>query len=485
MLFNSYIFILIFLPITLIGYYLIGKHATQGNILSKWWLILTSLFFYGYWNISYLPIILSSILINYFLSGKIQSLQNQNIKRNFFYLGLLFNLALLGYFKYKNFFMDNLNFIFGSDFHFTHIVLPLGISFFTLQQIAYLVDAYEGLAKHVEFHKYALFVSFFPQLIAGPIVHYQSVMPQFEETDKMKVHSSNIALGIFVFVIGLSKKVLLADTFSVWANEGFNDTEIFHFFMAWGTSLSYTMQLYFDFSGYSDMAIGLGLLFNIKLPKNFNSPFLARNIIDFWTKWHMTLSQFITTYIFTPILRSMPKFAFKYSMLSIFLTMCIAGLWHGAAWTFVFYGALHGLVIVINHMMKKRKIKLPKFLAVFLTFQFINIVFTIFRAEKLETAFAIFKGMFGFTYFQIPKGLIPNQTVVNLGAKLGSYMNNDENFNLILLIISLFIVFKTKNSMKLMEEFKPSKKLALWTSFLFVLCLLGLNRVTDFIYFNF
>ncbi len=484
MLFNSYIFIFVFLPVVFCGYYLVGR-LNNGNNLSKWWLITSSLVFYGYWEISYLPLITGSILFNYLLSGKIFNTNIHKVKKSYFLLGILFNIGLLGYFKYKNFFMDNLNWVLGTEYNFAKVMLPLGISFFTLQQIAYLVDVYEGLAKKVAFHKYALFVSFFPQLIAGPIVHYQNVMPQFEDKDKAKLIPDNIALGIFVFVIGLGKKVLLADTFAVWANEGFNETQVFHFFHAWGTSLSYSMQLYFDFSGYSDMAIGLGMLFNIKLPKNFNSPFKARNIIDFWTKWHITLSQFITTYIFTPLLRSMPKFSFTNSMISIFITMCIAGLWHGAAWTFVLYGALHGLVIVTNHIMKKKKIKLPKWLAIFLTFQFINIVFTIFRAEKLETAFAIFKGMFGLSYFQFPKGIVSRDLIKSWGIELGPYMNNDENLNLILVLVCLFIVFKKENSMALMDNFKPNRRLAIQISFIFVLCLLGLNRMSDFIYFNF
>lgn len=407
------------------------------------------------------------------------------IRKMLFQFGLVFNIGLLGYFKYKNFFLDNINMIFGLDLHFTKILLPLGISFFTLQQIAYLVDVYEGIAKKAKFNEYSLFVSFFPQLIAGPIVHYKDVMPQFEDENKKNFNPNNFSLGIYIFVIGLAKKVLLADSFATWANFGFNETTEFHFFHAWGTSLSYTFQLYFDFSGYSDMAIGLGYMFNISLPKNFNSPFLARNIIDFWTKWHITLSQFITTYIFTPLLRSFPKFSFTNSMIAIFITMCIAGLWHGAAWTFVFYGALHGLVIVFNHIMKKKKIKLPKWFAIFLTFQFINIVFTIFRAEKLETAFAIFKGMFGLTYLKIPKGILGHDTILTLGAQIGSYMNNDENMNLIFILISFWIVFKCKNSMELMKEFKSEQKLAIYSGVLFILCVFGLNRVSDFIYFNF
>lgn len=482
MLFNSYFFIFIFLPVTFLGYYLLGKNEKYGDIVSKVWLVLASLFFYGYWNINYLGIILSSILVNYFFA---HFLSKTNKSKMIFILGLCFNLGLLGYFKYRNFFLGNINLISGADFHFERLILPLGISFFTLQQIAYLVDVYEGLAKKLSFYKYSLFVSFFPQLIAGPIVHYSEVMGQFDDKTKRKLNLDNISLGLFLFSIGLAKKVLLADTFSVWANEGFNTQEELHFFYAWGTSLSYTFQLYFDFSGYSDMAIGLGYLFNIKLPKNFNSPFKARNIIDFWTKWHITLSQFITTYIFTPLLRSMPKFSFGYSMISIFITMCIAGLWHGAAWTFVLYGALHGAVIVMNHTMKKKKKKLPKWLAIFLTFQFINIVFAIFRAETLESAFRIFKGMAGLTYFQIPKGILPKDTIKSLGAEVGQLMNNTENLNLVMILICLWIVFKKKNSMEMMDKFVGTNRLAILSGVIFTLSILGLSRVTDFIYFNF
>lgn len=485
MLFNSYLFIILFLPITIFGYYLLGTHKINGDKYSKIWLVLASLIFYGHWNISFLPIIIGSICFNFIIVENILQASNKLHKKVFFQIGLFFNLGLLGYFKYKNFFFENINWISGTDIHFEHIVLPLGISFFTLQQIAYLVDVYEGIATKVNFLKYTLFVSFFPQLIAGPIVHYKEVMPQFEGSTQKKFSPNNFSLGIFVFVIGLSKKVLLADTFSGWANLGFNETSEFHFFHAWATSLSYTFQLYFDFSGYSDMAIGLGYMFNIKLPKNFNSPFLARNIIDFWTKWHITLSQFITTYIFTPILRSFPKFNFTNSMISIFITMSIAGLWHGAAWTFVLYGAIHGAVIIINHIMKKRKIKLPKWVAIFLTFHFINMVFTIFRAESIAKAFAIFKGMFGLTYLQLPKGLFSTEFITRLGASIGGHMNNDENFNFMLILISLFIIFKCKNSMQLMEEFIPRKRLSIYISLLFVLSLMGLNRVSDFIYFNF
>jgi len=430
-------------------------------------------------------LILSSVLVNFYLAGKIQYREEGRTKKNLFLLGLFFNIGLLAYFKYKDFFIDNVNFVFSTDFHFAQLALPLGISFFTLQQIAFIVDVYQGISKEKKFVDYSLFVCFFPQLIAGPIVHYKDVIPQFEAKDNNHFYSNNFALGIFIFSLGLFKKVILADTFAGWANEGFDHTPVHHFFSAWGTSLSYTMQLYFDFSGYSDMAIGIGSMFNIKIPKNFNSPFKARNVIEFWTRWHITLSQFITTYIFTPIFRSFNKFTFRNSLISVFVTMVISGIWHGAGWTFIVYGIMYGLAIVCNHTMKKQKIKLPKWLAVLITFQFTNIVFTMFRATSLDNALSVYKGMFGFTYLQIPKGIMKAATTEGLGFKVGQYMNNDQNLNLLMLLVCIFVVFKAKNSMEMMKDFNPSNKLACFTAFMFVLSLFGINRVSDFIYFNF
>lgn len=485
MLFSSYIFIFAFLPAALIGYFLIN-HYLKDKDYGKWFLVLSSLFFYSFWHPPYLLIILSSILVNFTLAAQIQKYEFGSKKKKTLYLiGLLFNVGLLGYFKYRDFFLENINFVFGSDFHFAKLALPLGISFFTLQQIAFLVDVYEGLAKEKKFVDYSLFVCFFPQLIAGPIVHYKEVIPQFEAKDNNHFIPANFSLGIFIFSLGLFKKVMLADTFSGWANEGFDHTSELHFFHAWGTSLSYTLQLYFDFSGYSDMAIGLGHMFNITIPKNFFSPFKARNIIDFWQRWHITLSQFITTYIFTPTFRSFKKLSFRNSLIAVFFTMFVAGIWHGAGWTFVVYGCMYGSALVINHLMKKKKIKLPNGLAIFITFFFTNIVFAMFRANSISDALKVYKGMFGLSYFKLPKGIFSVETINTLGAQVGQHMNNDENLNLLMIIVGLIIAFRFKNSMELKENFKPSTKLAAITAAMFVLSLFGMNRVSDFIYFNF
>lgn len=480
MLFSSYQFIFVFLPITIFGYFTLNRFGRDS--LAKAWLFGCSLFFYGFWNPSYLPLILASIVVNYLISN---ALKTRERNKPLFLLGLGFNLGLLGFFKYADFFLYNVNYLFATDIQYLNFLLPLGISFFTLQQVAYLVDTYEGISGEKTFLDYSLFVSFFPQLIAGPIVHYSEMMPQFASKDNTSFNADNFSLGIFIFVIGLFKKVILADTFSGWANTGFSPDSDLHFFNAWGTGLSYSLQLYFDFSGYSDMAIGLGHMMNIKLPGNFNSPFKARNIVDFWSRWHITLTNFITTYVFTPLVRSMPKMSFGFMMLSSFLAMTAAGIWHGAGWTFVIYGMWHGAGIVTTHWWKKKKIKMPYWLSVFITFNFVNISFIMFRAGTVDAALRVYKGMLGLNGFVFPKGMISKQMIADFGMKVGHYMTNDENINLLMILVGIGLCMKAKNSMKLMSEFSPSNKLSMFTAAMFVLCVFGMNKISEFIYFNF
>ncbi|CUU71866.1 AlgI [Campylobacter hyointestinalis subsp. hyointestinalis] len=299
MLFNSYEFIFIFLPITFFVYFYLNSKRL-GHI-SKAFLVVSSLFFYSWWNIIYLPLILLSMIFNYTIGNTLANNKSKINTKALLCLAITSNLALLGYFKYSDFFISNVNFTFGSHIEPLHLALPLAISFFTFQQIAYLIDSYKGETSEYDFLNYALFVTFFPQLIAGPIVHHKEMMPQFANSRNLLKNYKNIALGIFIFSIGLFKKVAIADTFSIWATNGFDNAEVLTFFEAWATSLSYTFQLYFDFSGYCDMAIGSALLFNIKLPINFNSPYIALNIQDFWRRWHITLSRFLRDYIYIPL----------------------------------------------------------------------------------------------------------------------------------------------------------------------------------------
>ena len=284
MLFNSHEFIFLFLPITLFLYFFLNRKRL--TYASKGFLVVSSLFFYSWWNIIYLPLILLSIVFNYVIGASLtKEHQYKRVsKKQLVIVGIIGNIGLLIYFKYADFFINNVNFVLGSEIPLLYLVLPLAISFFTFQQIAYLVDSYRGETKEYDFLNYAVFVTFFPQLIAGPIVHHKEMMPQFANVRNKVINYKNITLGLFIFSIGLFKKVVIADTFAVWAIKGFDNAQVLMFLEAWVTSLSYTFQLYFDFSGYTDMAIGAALLFNIILPINFNSPYKATNIQDFLEK---------------------------------------------------------------------------------------------------------------------------------------------------------------------------------------------------------
>lgn len=345
MLFNSIQFIFIFLPITFFVYfYLNKKRLIQA---SKGFLVFSSLFFYSWWNVAYLPIILSSIFFNYIVGNSLNRGKYKFSKKSILIFGIVANIVLLGYFKYTDFLIDNLNYwVIADGIPNINLALPLAISFFTFQQIAYLVDSYRQETQEYDLLNYVLFVTFFPQLIAGPIVHHKEMMPQFVNTRNKVKNYKNIAMGLFIFSIGLFKKVVIADKFAVWATTGFDIVPTLNLVEAWITSLSYTLQLYFDFSGYADMAIGIALLFNIRLPINFNSPYKALNIQDFWRRWHITLSRFMRDYIYIPLGGSrLGEFRIYANLMATFV---IGGLWHGAGWTFVFWGFLHGLALVIG-----------------------------------------------------------------------------------------------------------------------------------------
>ena len=495
MLFNSYEFIFAFLPISFFVYfYLNSKRLTTA---AKAWLVFTSLFFYSWWNIMYLPLILMSILFNYTITNTMieydKSRRKYLSKKSLLHVGLLFNIGLLVYFKYMDFFISNTNTISGSDIELLHLALPLAISFFTLQQIAFLIDSYEGLVKEKNFLDYTIFVTFFPQLIAGPIVHHKEMMPQFANVRNKVKNYKNIAIGLFIFSIGLFKKVVIADTFAVWATQGFDVATTLNLFEAWATSLSYTFQLYFDFSGYTDMAIGAALLFNIKLPINFNSPYKATGMIDFWQRWHITLSNFITTYIYTPIVRSFDRLTFHKAMFATVITFLIAGLWHGASWMFIIFGGLHGLGLIINHYWKKRKIKLNVVLAWFITFNFVNITFVFFRAKEWDDAVKVLGSMFSLDNIVLPDKLENKLSFLsNYGIEFGAWAGgiSGSNYTAIVIILAFLVILIFKNSIqivKLNEKFNPTRIKALYFGFLLAISILYMyaSTHTEFIYFNF
>jgi len=489
MLFNSYEFIFLFLPVSFFVYfYLNSKRLATA---SKGWLVFTSLFFYSWWNISYLPLILVSILFNYTITNTLiefnEKKKNTLSKKALFQIGLVFNIGLLGYFKYMDFFISNTNSVFGSEIGLLHLALPLAISFFTLQQIAFLVDSYEGLVKEKNFLDYTIFVTFFPQLIAGPIVHHAEMMPQFRSKWNLVKRYKNISAGLFVFSIGLFKKVAIADTFATWATAGFDHAQTLNMIEAWATSLSYTFQLYFDFSGYTDMAIGAALLFNVKLPQNFNSPYKATGMIDFWKRWHITLTNFFTTYLYTPIIKSFDRLTFHKAMLATGISFLVTGFWHGASWMFVIFGALNGLGIIVNHYWKKRKIKMNKVLAWFITFNFVNITFIFFRAIDIDSAFKVIKAMlFGdlVLYYKLEKSLSFLSDYGVTFSQVFKDINGDDN-TFIYIVIAFIITLLFKNTFYLKDNFTASKKEVFLTIFFLSYSMLLLNRVSEFLYFNF
>jgi len=485
MLFNSYEFIFLFLPITFfIYFYLNKKRLTE---LSKGFLVFASLFFYSWWNIAYLPLILVSMLFNYVIGKQLSAYEhkkNNYSKKGLLTFGIIANLGLLGYFKYSDFFIENFNTVFSTDVSLLHLALPLAISFYTFQQIAYLVDSYRSETKEYDFLNYAVFVTFFPQLIAGPIVHHAEMMPQFAKVRNKVKNYHNIALGLFIFSMGLFKKVAIADTFAVWATNGFDVAEKLEMIEAWATSLSYTFQLYFDFSGYTDMAIGIALLFNIKLPINFNSPYKALSIQDFWRRWHMTLSRFLKDYVYIPLGGNRKGESRTY--INLFATFLLGGIWHGAGWTFVFWGASHGLALMIHRAWQKLGIKLPTLFAWFITFNFINVTWVFFRAKEWDDALKVLDGMF-FGTLVLPLPLANKLGFLTpYGVEFGNWLSavNADREIFAWMIAAFVTVFFFKNSMQLRDSFKPNFFYMIST-ILFFLSIFILYRKSEFIYFNF
>ncbi len=490
MLFNSYEFIFIFLPISFFIYFYLNHKKLI--IIAKIWLIIASLFFYSWWNIIYLPLILISIIFNYKITQLIIEYNDKNYlsKQNLLQIGLLFNIGLLVYFKYMDFFIENINTVFSSDIGLLYLALPLAISFFTLQQIAFLIDSYEGLVKERNFLDYMVFVTFFPQLIAGPIVHHKEMMPQFENIRNKVVNYKNISIGLFIFSIGLFKKSVIADRFAVWATNGFDTSTLtLNMLEGWVTSLSYTFQLYFDFSGYTDMAIGIALLFNIRLPINFNSPYKSLNIQDFWRRWHITLSRFLKDYVYIPFGGNRKgKFTTYQNLMATFM---IAGIWHGAGWTFIFWGFLHGLAIAIHKAWSQLGFKIWSWLAWIITFNFINIAWVFFRAKEWDDAIRVLHSMFfgqielSYKFLEVvPKLDILRDYGVTFGAGFSNIGGNKEIMFTIPIIFILVLLIK--NSNQLIDNFVPTKTITFLISIIFSYSVISFLTIhSEFLYFNF
>ena len=440
MLFNSSVFLFVFLPLTFAVWTMCCRlHWTQAAL---WWLLSASLFFYGWWNPPYLVLLLASILVNYLFQRRIHELvaaKAMDIAKRWLVVGVVLNLAAIGYFKYADFFLRNVNRVFHTHFPALEIFLPLGISFYTFQQIACLVDTYRGELGRIPLQKFALFTAFFPQLVAGPIVLANRLVPQLEGRRIFVFSWRNVYFGLVLFSLGLFKKVVIADRLSPHIASVFNNLGGgVGLFDAWSGVLAYTFQLYFDFSGYSDMALGLARLFNVDLPLNFNSPYKAASIIEFWRRWHMTLSRFLRDYLYIPLGGNRKGSVRRYA--NLLATMLIGGLWHGAGWTFVVWGGLHGLYLCVNHFwLKVSPIRLPKVLGIVLTFFSIVVAWVFFRAGSMGDALVVLKAMFSFGDLSLPH-LLPSL------KKLAADLPNNEI--LLELLLCAAICFLLPNSMQ-------------------------------------
>ena len=520
MLFNSYIFILFFLPVTIGIYFLINKYKkNQESKLELWWLFGMSLWFYGYSNPAYLLLILSSICVNFFVTGRITAKRKQDCfkrAKGWMLLGVVFNLALIFYFKYYDFFISNMNVVFQEDWTLKNIALPLGISFFTFQQVSYVVDCYrEKKLVQYKFIEYAAYVTFFPQLVAGPIVMHSELVPQMQDNKKKKIEFENMSQGLYALALGLGKKVLIADTLSKIVNVGYADISALNRVSAIVIMVSYTLQIYFDFSGYCDMALGMAKMFNIDLPFNFNSPYKAKTVSEFWARWHMTLTRFFTHYVYIPMGGSRKgKIRTYVNTMIVFL---LSGIWHGANWTFILWGIIHGAFMTMEKVIKDllgiqkksyvgngsvdgntdcgsviRKIFyiLGKIIGSIYVFIFVNLTWVLFRAESIaQTKMFLMRLKVrdgGITTSIIEKvgDLVEIRMLYRLG--LGGIIEQYPYLPCVLILVILWMtVLFMKNTQEKIEIKKYGVARSLVTILLIVWSVISLSDVSEFLYFNF
>jgi alginate O-acetyltransferase complex protein AlgI len=435
------------------------------TVASTVWLILCSFVFYCWTEMKSGALLAFSILFNFCLGLMLTTLlpkAGRTERKALLIFGIAVNVILLGYYKYTGFVISNLNEWFGLGLQLRTILLPIGISFFSFTQIAYLVDLYRRPDRRASFLNYALFISFFPRLLAGPIARYDEIMPQLESLKSKSLSYRNLSLALYLFAIGLFKKVVIADRFQEWASAGFDGANNLNLLLAWATSLSYSFQIYFDFSGYTDMAIGTALFFNVKLPINFNSPYKALDIQDFWRRWHITLTRFLRDYIYIPMGGNrVSEIRIYYNLMATFL---IGGLWHGAGWTFVFWGFLHGAGLIILRVWKKIGLRLPRVIAWLVTFNFVNIAWVFFRAKTWDDAMRVLKGMAGLNGVALPEGWAGAlHSLSGYGIQFMPWKRVMEGSRDSWLFISgaLAICLFLKNSNEMAERFKPD-----WKSFI-------------------
>lgn len=507
MLFNSHLFLFVFFPICLFGYY--GLLYLQKPVAVRIFLIAMSLWFYGYFNFSYLLIMVCSIGVNFLFhrllsqkeAGKNREKRSAISRRSVMILAVAFNLGVLFYFKYFDFFLSTVNGAFGASFALRGILLPLGISFFTFQQISFVVDTYRGEVRNCSLDEYALFVSFFPQLIAGPIVNHGEMLPQFEKMGKDKPDWERIAGGFALFVLGLSKKVLLADTFGAGVDYGYENVAALGQTDAFLVILFYALQLYFDFSGYCDMAVGIGRMLGMEIPVNFNSPYKAVNIVDFWKRWHITLSRFFTKYVYIPLGGNRRGEGRMY--LNFLIVFFLSGLWHGAGFHFILWGMMHGVLYVATRFWRKRmkpaiggktvsglRRKAMTVVSQICTFLYVSIAWVYFRAADIGQANNLlataFRGkvqklsMELAECFQVDEFWYVLKVLHLDGLPVSRYI-----LMFVILAAGLYLAMVGKNAIERTERLRYRAGTAVVIAVLMVWCVLSLSGVSTFLYFNF
>ncbi|WP_027206110.1 MBOAT family O-acyltransferase [Butyrivibrio fibrisolvens] len=478
--FNSYIFILCLLPISFIGYFALSRKKQEYGLL---WMAASSLVFYAWAGISILLLFIASLILNYIFTFFIKRSNSKLILA----LGIILNVILLIYFKYSGFLVQNINALFNTDFIFKNIALPLGISFFTFTQISWLVDTYRGETRDYSLLEYVLFISYFPKMAEGPIALHGDILPQFRDKSRKTIDYDNISCGIMIFVLGLFKKLMIADTLGKAVDWGFNNVLDLYSMDIWIVMLCYTLQIYFDFSGYCDMAAGVSLLFNIELPVNFNSPYKALSITDFWKRWHISLTSFLRKYVYFPLGGSRKGTVRTY--INMMIVFIVSGIWHGANWTFILWGALHGACQVLHRIFRKPFDKIFAPVRWFITFLFVNIAWLLFRADSVAQWWYMVGKAFGIKYRTMHEELVSVFKIPRLRSVLsvagipytdmGVYV-----FGMVLMLcVCMFICLVPGNNLE--RQHKTSVWTLALTFVLFMVCFLSLSNVTSFLYFNF
>lgn len=470
--FNSFSYLLLFLPLVVVVYALAQRAA--GPRWSQAWLLGASLFFYGYAQPAHVLLLLGSVLFNWWVARAIVGQKQEDLRKWLLRLGLFANIAFLCSFKYVNFLLRSLASFHGPQFTLPDWQFPLGLSFFTLTQVMYLVDTYQGLNGANSLFDHATLVSLFPYVSSGPLVRARSIVPQFRTFTFPETRLELACRGLYLFAFGLAKKVILADSFARIADAGFASIASLSTLEAWLFSFAYTFQIYFDFSGYSDMAVASAWMLGIDIPQNFNAPYLSKSISEFWQRWHISLSNFITNYLYTPILRAQGRATLRTSVIAILISMAIAGLWHGPAWTFVVFGVLHGAGLAANQIWKKRKKKMPDWLGLPVTFLFVNLTFVFFRSPDIPAALSMLAAMLPHANLL---GIATLKTVLPITPALIARPA----------VVGVVLAFVFKTSTDLAKQFQRTPLTAGLSAALMLLSLFFMNSTAakQFVYFAF